>query len=355
MSATHFERIERLQHLLDWIPPPRTARERCPDVARLEELLADDYGRDSSPSARRRRLQRDLAELARDKRIAPVNPGGKPLRYRRLEEAGDDDPKVIAYTRQLINEAVADLLPKGRLDALWRKLLVSKQVPELDEQRLRILPADYRLTPAAVCPSILGTVISAVAERRVLAVKHRKSSGETSHPKLHPQALVQRGPVTYLAALKNDEPAHVQFYALHRLISARLTEQAGRVAEDFDLDKAIEDGLIDFGPGEHITLELRVRGYLSDLLESCPLAKGQEIVPEPEGAAFDQRLRARVPSSGALLRWLLAGGDNLEVVAPEALRATLAAQTAKAAALYADTTETPAPNAVSHESTRVNP
>ncbi|WPL19239.1 hypothetical protein Thiowin_04351 [Thiorhodovibrio winogradskyi] len=260
MSATHFERIERLQALFDRIPPPRTAREGCPDVGRLEDQLADEYGRDSSPGARRRRLQRDLAELVRDERIKPFNPGGKPLRYRRVEEAGDDDPSVMAYTRQVINEAVADLLPRVRLDALWRKLLVSKLVPELDEQRLRVLPADYRLTPAEVCPRILGTVISAVAERRVLVVKHRKSSGETSQPHLHPQALVQRGPVTYLAALKNDEPAHVQFYALHRLTRARLIDEAARVAEDFDLDKAIDDGLVDFGPGALITLELRVRG-----------------------------------------------------------------------------------------------
>ena len=50
---------------------------------------------------------------------------------------------------------------------------------------------------------------------------------------------------------------------------------------------------------------------------------------------FELRVWARVPSTGNLLRWLLGAGDNLEVVAPADLRGKVAAQAAKAAAIYA--------------------
>ncbi len=79
-----------------------------------------------------------------------------------------------------------------------------------------------------------------------------------------------------------------------------------------------------------------MRGYLATLLSACPLTDEQELADEPEGSDFDLRVRARLPSTGQLLRWLLGAGGNVEVVAPETLRRVVAAQAAKTAALYAD-------------------
>ena len=42
-----------------------------------------------------------------------------------------------------------------------------------------------------------------------------------------------------------------------------------------------------------------------------------------------------VPATGQLLRWLLGCGDKVQVIEPAALRTVMAAQTAKAARLYA--------------------
>ena len=59
---------------------------------------------------------------------------------------------------------------------------------------------------------------------------------------MHPQALVQRGPIPYLFALKNDEDAPVRLYALHRMIRAEaLPEMPARAAAGFDLDQAIAE------------------------------------------------------------------------------------------------------------------
>ncbi|MFD2113804.1 WYL domain-containing protein [Thiorhodococcus fuscus] len=139
----------------------------------------------------------------------------------------------------------------------------------------------------------------------------------------------------YLFALKNDESAPVRLYALHRLQSATLLNDVERRrAANFDLDQAIASGHADFGSGERIALELRVRGYLATVLETCPLNVEQIWEPEPEGSEFKARVRASVPSTGQLLRWLLGAGSNVEVVAPSELRQLVAVQAAKTAAFY---------------------
>lgn len=65
---------------------------------------------------------------------------------------------------------------------------------------------------------------------------------------LHPQALIQRGPIPYLFALKNDESEPVRLYALRRMIRAEaLMQVCARAADGFDLDRAIAGGQADFG------------------------------------------------------------------------------------------------------------
>jgi proteasome accessory factor B len=135
--------------------------------------------------------------------------------------------------------------------------------------------------------------------------------------------------------LKNDETEPVRLYALHRMIRAEaLTTTPARAAVGFDLDAAIKQGKVDFGQGAMIDLELRVRGYIADLLILCPLAADQTMEDEPPGSGFDFRLRVRVPST-QLLRWLLGAGDNVEVIAPTELRHVVPVQAAKMAGLYA--------------------
>lgn len=335
MSAAHRNRIDRLERL-ERLLPLGGAPDSCPDGVQMLGILGDAYG-DGTPPARLRALQRDLQELVKERRIEVVNPGGKPLRYRRLAADRDEAPEVWAYTLAQIRDLVSAALPERRLDRLWQRLLTDPAGPHLDETRLRIVPDTLRLRPVALREGVLTAVIEALAQPCALEVLYQDAGGRRGTANLHPQALVQRGPIPYLFALKDDEDAPVRLYALHRMIKARaLPDRAARVAAGFDLDQAIRAGKVDFGQGEMIDLELRVRGYLADLLRVCDLAEGQTVADEPEGADFDLRIRARVPDTGQLLRWLLGAGDNLEVVAPRDLRHIVAVQAAKAAALYAD-------------------
>ncbi len=334
MSATHDTRIKRLKRLVALLPPTGTGKEYCLDGKRLLAVLGEDYGT-GDEKARRRTLQLDLKDLVEEGRIEAVNPGGKPLRYRRAGADPEDATLLWQYTLQQIQDLVADAVPHRQLNRVWERLLAEDVGPRLDRGRLRIVPDTLRLQPVELSEKVLMAVITALANGQALEMCYRSAGKAPAPARLHPQALVQRGPIPYLLALKNHEEEPVRFYALHRMVSANaLVDVRARQATGFNLDAAIAEGYIDFGKGDWIDLELRVRGYLTDLLTVCPLEPAQRWEDEPDGSDFGIRVWATLPSTGQLLRWLLGAGDNVEVVAPLDLRQTVAIQAAKVAGIY---------------------
>ena len=333
--AAHQARIERLERLFELLPPPGTHPDQCPDGTRLLKRLASAYAEAKNDTSRRRILQYDLKTLIEDERIEEANPGGRPLRYRRIKEPWrDQDAHVWNTALQQIRDLVQEVVP-GQINRLWERLLNDPDAVKLDARRLRVIPDTLRLQPVALQEAVLIEVITALAKGYALDVDYKNAEGDEQSALIHPQALIQRGPIPYLFALKNDEDEPVRLYALQRMTRAEAQPAiAARQAPAFDLEHAIEDGHADFGQGDWIELELRVRGYLARVLPDCPLAPDQQCTAEPEGADFKIRVRASVPSTGQLLRWLLGAGDNVEVVAPPELRRILASQAAKMAKLY---------------------
>lgn len=332
--ATHADRIARLDALVRLIPPHGSASQ-CPSSSQLFERVATRYAEHRSDEARRRALQRDLEELVSAERIEVVNPGGKPLRYRRLRDV--PDTRIWEYIRQATRELINSALPTHRFDTLWSQLLDADTDPglRLSQDKLRVVSDSLRLQPAAIKEAVLADVLEALARSLTLRIGYRSGPGRPSTPTLHPQGLLQRGPRLYLLALKDDETEPVRKYALHRITRSEVGSEPARVFPGFDLQAEINRGSADFSEGKLINLELRARGYIIDLLRDCPLADRQRIEDEPEGSDFEARVFARVPSSGQLLRWLLGCGDNVEIVSPADLRHVVAVQAAKVAALYA--------------------
>lgn len=331
--AAYKDRIERLDDLEELIPAHARA-EDFPDPGRLLDRLACRYGDLDNPKSRLRAIQRDLEELVRSGRIEVVNPGGKPQRYRRIKEGPKSDPYVWAYAQKTLRALIQDALPARRLDMIWNYLLDEDKGLGLGEDKLRIVTDTQRLLPASIRDGVLADVLEALALSRTLQAGYRDGAGKITQPVLHPQALLQRGPRIYLFALKNDETEPVRMYALHRFTRTAVQKDEARRAEGFDLQTVIDNGQADFGGGETTELVLRARGYVADLLRDCPLSADQRIEDEEEDSGFDVQVRACVPATGQLLRWLLGCGNNVEVMEPPALRLAISAQTAKMAALY---------------------
>ena len=161
-------------------------------------------------------------------------------------------------------------------------------------------------------------MLEALTRAQTLVIGYRDAADKLTRPVIHPQALLQRGPRVYLFAMKNDE-ALVRMYALHRITSSALGSEPARQAADFDLDREIHNGNADFGDGTLIGVVLRARGYVASLLRECRLSADQRIEDEDEDSDFE----------------LLGCGDKVQVIEPAELRTVMAAQTAKAARLYA--------------------
>lgn len=334
--ATHKNRFERQARLLKIIPA-HVEDADCPNVSQLMEKLGSLYGEDAEPAARRRALQRDLAELVERGEIAPVNPGGKPLRYRFVNTAAvdDDHPYMLSYVRERVREVVEAEFPAGHFDAVWKRFLQDESNVGLGPDKLRVLSDTQRLRPADIDQKVLADVLEALALSSALQVTYRNRDSKASNPTLHPQAFIQRGPRAYLYALKGDETEPVRMYALHRFTRTEVTADSARQAAGFRLDDFIRRGQADFAGGESAELELLARGYVAELLHDCPLSSEQRIVDEPDGSAFEVRVHARLPKTGQLLRWLLGCGNNVQVLAPDDLRIIVAEQAGKTAALYA--------------------
>lgn len=336
LGAVHHERVERQTRLFNLLPLSGTPSMHCLDGAALLKALDRDaaYGK-ASNQARRRALQHDLKALVDNGYIEAVNPGGKPLRYRRLNERLAEDSLIFEFAMGQVRDLVETLVPTRQFDSLWQRLAHSTDGQMLDASRLRCVSDTFRLQAVELYPEVLTSVIAALATGHALKVRYASKGKSAATARIHPQALVQRGPIPYLFALKNDELDPVRLYALHRMIRAEvLTDTPAHQAEGFDLDQAIASGHVDFGHGTMIALELRVRGYLTDLLETCRLNTDQVVEDEPEDSEFERRVSATVPSTGQLLRWLLGAGDNVEVLAPPELRKTVAVQAAKMVGVY---------------------
>ena len=333
MAVAHKDRIDRL-NLLRQLIPKSASGQGCPDARQLLARLAEHYEARKSDAARMRAIQRDLDALVKEGEIEAVNPGGKPQRYRRKADLGSNDPRLWAYAQSLMRSLIRDAVPEKRLERILASLREEGEDFGLGEDKLCILSDTQRLLPADFKEEVLLAALEALAQSRTLQATYRDGAGKLSRPELHPQALLQRGPRLYLFALKNDEPAPLRMYTLHRFTSAKVGEGPGRRAEGFSLQAAVRKGQADFAGDGEVELDLRVRGYVADLLRDCRLSENQVIEEEPEDSPFSARVRATVPETGQLLRWLLGCGANVEVLAPAKWREVVISQLDKMRAVY---------------------
>lgn len=333
MPVAHKERIDRL-NLLRKLIPKSSSGQGCPDARQLLARLAEHYEASKSDAARMRAIQRDLDALVKEGDIEVVNPRGKPQRYRRKADLDSTDPRLWAYAQSLMRSLIRDAVPEKRLERILASLREEGEDFGLGDDKLCILSDTQRLLPADFKEEVLLAALEALAQSRTLQATYRDGAGKQSRPELHPQALLQRGPRLYLFALKNDEAAPLRMYALHRFTSAKVGEGPGRRAEGFCLQEAIRKGQADFAGDGAVQLELRVRGYVADLLRDCRLSADQVIEEEPDDSPFSARVRATVPETGQLLRWLLGCGANVEVLAPAKWREVVISQLDKMRSVY---------------------
>ena len=215
----------------------------------------------------------------------------------------------------LLTQSLNDIFSKAHQTLELHK---KSQVTHWPEKISVIQPAQTLISPT-VSEKILTVVHEALLNEKQIQVVYQAANRVEQKEKtyrLHPLGIIQRGPVSYLAAMANDyEDSYM--YALHRMKSAELLDQDSRQKEGFNLnDYANKQG--HFGTGELIEFKARICDHLANILEETPLVASQQITTQNESGF--REIKATIPNTWQLRWWILGEGERIEVLEPESLR-----------------------------------
>jgi predicted DNA-binding transcriptional regulator YafY len=291
-----------------------------------------------------RSVQRDLNDLSD---IFPLycDDREKPYGWSWDRDAASFDlpglttPEALALA--MAEQYLRDLLPLPMIDLLKPEFRAARKALDAQPQphrgrswldKVRAVPPTQPLVPPKVAPGVQETISDALLRERQVNIRYQhRGEKKAAEWRIHPLALIQRGPVLYLwcRIFDYDDP---RMLPIHRITSAELLDDPVQYPPGFSIDTLVTNGATDFGTGERIMVELVFDpGYGDHLLET-PLGKDQEVEPLADESL---RVSATVADTPQLRWWLLGFGEGVEVVAPVALRKSMAATAQAMARIYA--------------------
>ncbi len=275
----------------------------------------------------KRQVERDLGELM-DSFDIDCNNASIPYGWRWLPDASVDFPGLTleeALSMRLIEETVRPLLPASlmksaesrfrqackKLNSLGKTNKVSRWA-----KKIRTISPTLPLLPPELNQEILETVQSSLLNEWQLEVEYSSFDDNEVKPlTLHPLAMVQRGPLTYLVATAFTYP-DIRLYSLQRIRNAVVTNSRSTRPDDFNLDHYIESGSLHFCDGNTLKLEALIDPDLARILGETPLSKDQNI--KMIGNYYN--LKTTVQDSWQLRWWILSQANGIEVIKPVKLR-----------------------------------
>lgn len=289
----------------------------------------------------KRSVERYLSELTQSEEFGGMlkcNERSKPYgwSFRRdaeLSMPGMDAP--MAVTWDLVGRYMQNLLPdaaKSRLLPVinsarhWLKRHQPAGSPAWSK-KVAFVPQGLQLLPAEVSPAVLETVYTALYLGKQLEIWYRENS---SSYRVHPQALIDRGPVRYLVAPVWDHESPV-LLALHRIKRAVLIDERSRLVPQFNLDEYVLSGELDMPVGKNIRVKLRFLRGAGIYLNETPISNDQKF----ESISEDESIvTATVMDSMELFWWLLGFGSSVEVISPLSLRERVRKEISDALSAY---------------------
>lgn len=280
-----------------------------------------------------RTVQRDLERLASQFGLI-CDESSRPKKWAWLKTADVlDIPRLsrhAALTFKLVQQHLGETLPPATLaflqpyfDAATRALQQEAGAYADWAKRVRILDRGPLLLAPAVAEVVHDVVYQALLEQVTLQVEYLRLGGESVKSYIvHPQGLAVRQGVIYLVCLFEGYDDLRQL-ALHRIQSAHLGNQSARRKTDFNIDDYIAQGEFGTSKGQIISLHCRFRARNGQHLRETPLSADQTIEDEGDEHFI---LRATVPWTAELSRWLLGWGPTVQVLGPPALRDEIAAK-----------------------------
>jgi predicted DNA-binding transcriptional regulator YafY len=302
---------------------PRSPRKTStPDLAR--QLKAAGFDRDE------RTVQRQLKEMAGHFDIE-CDDRNKPYGYQWKRDAvGLSVPGLTE------KESLVLALAEDHLKALLPPVVMESMEPFFHQARARLAPhpeqgPDQRsaaewvrkvrvvrssqpLLAPKVDPLVFEAVSRALWRDEWLDIVYTNSVGRTTQGRVMPLGLAQQGERLYLVG-RFEGHQDDRILAVHRIESAAETGFRFVRPPEFDLETYDDQGRFAFGKGTLIDVEFVVRKEAGLHLLESRLSENQQV-HEEDGC---YRIHARIAETQRLKWWLRGFGEDVTVIAPEAL------------------------------------
>ena len=238
------------------------------------------------------------------------------------------------YLKTLLPVAIADNLA-GHFAAAKHAFSVEHSDSKLQSwlKKVKVLSPGQQLLAPTIDTNIQRTVYNALMQGYQVEMDYLATGSAVAkhYGSVHIQGLVQYGTVIYLVVTINEHQ-DIRLLVLHRIQKVSLKDELLCPLEHFDLQAYIDQGGFGFGgiayPIELVAIFKNGSGH--HLIET-PLAKDQKIRPiDPQTI----EIKADVLDTPQLVRWLSSFGPDIEVLAPESLRETMAERHRFAAQQY---------------------
>jgi len=290
-----------------------------------------------------RSIQRDLNDLAE---IFPLycDDRDKPFGWSWQKDAASFDLPGLslpeALTLVMVQQYLDTLLPSPILNQLQPHFKAARGRLQAEagakrgrswlDKVISVPPTQPLLSPN-IDQEVQSILSEALLHELQVSIRYRRRGEKTPvEYRIHPLALIQRGPMLYLSCrvFDYDDP---RMLAVNRIASAELLEDRVEYPDGFSVQQLAESGVWGFGSGKTIRLELVFQAGYGDHLYETPLSKDQEIVELDDGHL---RVSATVADTPQLQWWLQGFGGGVEILGPKKLRQAMTAITEELALLY---------------------
>lgn len=231
-----------------------------------------------------------------------------------------------ALTFNMVEQHLRPILPATTMEQLqpFFKAASEKLVKLPDPihswlDKVRVIPPTQRLLPPIIDPHVHLVISEALLLDKQIKVTYQSGGEDIAEEYiLHPLALVERLPTTYLVCKDATKDGYYN-WPLHRFKSAQMLDELSQRPLDFNLDAHLEsaEGLGFGGSGENIRLEAIFKKFSGNHLYDTQLSEDQTI-----SIIDDDHLKivATVVNTEQLRWWLLGFGERVEIIAPPELR-----------------------------------
>ena len=245
-----------------------------------------------------------------------------------------------ALTLAMAEQYLHDLLPIPMLNQLQPHFKAARKRLDVEPRPNRgrswlakviSVPPNQPLLPPKIDFDVQAVISEALMQERQINIKyHRREEKNPVEYRIHPLALIQRGPMLYLYCRFFDyEDART--LAVNRIVSARLLEDRVEYPTGFSLDQIADSGVWGFGSGKKIKLEVIFQEGYGEHLYETPLSKDQVIAELADGQL---QVSATVADTPQLQWWLLGFGGGVEVIGPKEVRKSLVETAQELALIY---------------------